>query len=58
MKAKEELGAVVNNIGKIGSEPKGAEYVLQGVGAGGTYVRFGDVGYDTPHGPGNGGVSA
>ena len=54
---KEDLGTVVENIGNVGGEPKGARYVIQGGGAGGTYFLVRCVGDDPPNGPDPGGVS-
>ena len=48
------MGAVVEDIGKGGGEPKGSRDVFQGGGVGNTYFLVGDVGDDPPHGPGPG----
>ena len=50
------MGAVVKNLGIGRGSTVSVGYVLQGSGAGGTSLRIGDVGDDTPHetGPGGG----
>ena len=53
----EKLGAVVENIGKGGGQPKGVGDIIQGIGAGGTYFWVVDVGDDPPHGTVHGGFS-
>ena len=45
----EELGTSGENYGLGGCQLKGLG-VFQGVGAGGTDIRVGDVGDDPPHG--------
>ena len=40
------MGAVVDNLAKVGGKPKGVGDVLQGGGEGSTSFRVGDVGDD------------
>ena len=54
---KEELGAVVKNLGKGGVVPKCVGGVLQGGGAVGTSFQVRDVYNDPLHGPVPGGGS-
>ena len=42
------MGAVVDNLAKVGGKPKGVGGVLQGGGTGSTSFRVGDV-VDDPH---------
>ena len=43
------MGAVVNNLAKVGGEIKGVRDVLQVGGVGSTYFRVIDLGDDPPH---------
>ena len=47
------MGAVINNLGKVGGKTKGVGDVLQGGGASRTYFGVGDVGDDLLHGTGH-----
>ena len=53
---KEDQGAYVNNIGKVGGESKGARDVFLGIDAGGTDFWGRDVGNDPLSGLGPGEV--
>ena len=54
MESAEELGTGVKNTGMRGRHPTGLGGVLQGGGAGGSYIQVRDVGDEPLHGKGPG----
>ena len=48
------MGAAYEDPGKIGGQPEGIWYVLQGGSSGGVVFRFGYVGHDPLNGTGPG----
>ena len=58
LEGAEDLGKDDKDTGTGGRQPTGLGDVFQGGGAGGTPIRVGDVGDDTPHGQGPGDFSS